>query len=294
MELLFIINPTAGKGMTVKAIPLIKEYCSKHSLPFRIIETSYAGEATVLAREAVKNNLKGVIAVGGDGTVLETANGLMGSGIPLGILPLGSGNDFARALNIPRGIQSVEKALQILKDGKTSSVDVGLFFDCAFLNVASIGFDAEIVRDLPKVKRFLKGSAAYVASVFYKFLTYKNKTVTLTIDGQDITTDLFLAAICNGTCYGGGMKVNPNGSPTDGFFDLILIKPVSRYKVPLLLGRFKKGLHLDLPYVSTYRCKEVKVTSNEPLVINADGEAVGETPATFAIRPLSIKVFTVI
>jgi len=253
MELLFIVNPTAGGGKTVKSIPLIEEYCRKHSISCRIIKTSYPGEASILAKEASSASCSGVIAVGGDGTVLETANGLIGTSVPLGILPLGSGNDFARTLDIPRGIQAIDKALNIIQTGKTSSVDIGLFFNCAFLNVASIGFDAEIIRDLPRIRRFLKGSMAYIASVFYKFMTYKNKTVTLTIDGQDITTDLFLAAICNGTCYGGGMKVNPNGSPTDGFFDLILIKPVPRYKIPILLGRFKKGRHLDLPFVSTYR-----------------------------------------
>lgn len=292
MDYLFIVNPVAGKGNSVKAVSVIQSYCKEKNLDIQIKQTTYPGEAAIIARDAAATSCKGVVAVGGDGTVLETANGLMGTAIPLGILPMGSGNDFARTLNIPLSLKNIRAALDIITTKEPQPVDVGQFSDCSFLNVASIGFDAEIIRDLPRIRRYIKGSAAYVLSVFLKFLTYRTKTVDLTIDGETFTADLFLAAVCNGTCYGGGMQVNPNGSVTDGCFDLVLIKPIPRYKIPVLLGRFQKGLHLTLPYVTTYRCKEVVIEAEESLVVNADGEAAAVTPITFTIKPLAIRVFS--
>ncbi len=290
MDYLVIVNPTAGKGATTRAIPEIKRYFELKNLEAEIRITDYPGEATLLAKEVPTSTCRGVIAVGGDGTVLETANGLLHTNIPLGILPLGSGNDFARCLGIPLGIKHLFASLDIITAQKPKPVDVGMFSDCCFLNVASVGFDAEIIRDLPKVKRFVKGSTAYILSVFIKFLTYKTKTVQIEMDGQKHTMNIFLAAICNGTSYGGGLKVNPLGSVTDGLFDLIIIKPLPRYKIPILLGLFKKGLHLDLPYVKTYKCRTVKINSKEKLILNVDGEVAGETPVEFSLQPLSLQI----
>lgn len=290
MKLLFILNPVAGKKQTRDSVPIIKEFCRKRSIACDIVESRSPGDATLIARENAPS-YDGIVAIGGDGTVLEVANGLFGTGVPLGILPLGSGNDFARALNIPVGIQNISEALKIIADMSPVQVDAARFNDRIYLNVASVGFDAEIVRDLPRVRRFIRGSAAYPVSVFVKFLTYKPKDATLIIDGQELKARVFLAAICNGTCYGGGMRVNPEGSVSDGYLDLILIRPVPRYKVPLLLSRFIKGQHLSLPYVSTYRCKEIEIVSNESLVVNVDGECAATTPICFSSAPLSIKVF---
>jgi len=293
MKLLFILNPVAGTKKTRSSVPVIEEFCRERGIAYDIVETGSPGDATNIARENA-TSYNGIIAIGGDGTVLEVANGLFGTEVPLGILPLGSGNDFARALNIPIGLQNIGEALKIIAERPPVQIDAARFNGRIYLNVASVGFDAEIIRDLPRVKRFIKGSAAYPVSVFVKFLTYKPKDATIIMDGQELKTKVFLAAICNGTCYGGGMKVNPQGSVNDGYLDLVLIKPVPRYKIPLLLSRFIKGQHLNLPYVSTYRCREVEIVSDESLVVNVDGECASTTPICFSSAPLSIKVFGVL
>ncbi|HHY83301.1 MAG TPA: diacylglycerol kinase family lipid kinase [Clostridiales bacterium] len=288
MKLLFIINPVAGKGKTRDAIPIIEKFCTARNIEYAIHETNAAGEATQVVRDTC-TGYSAVIAAGGDGTVLEVTNGLSGTDIPLGILPLGSGNDFARALNMPIGFSNVERALNIIADKPAFPVDLAKFNGRVFLNIASIGFDAEIVRDLHKIKRFIKGKSAYLVSVFVKFLTYKPKKVEYVIDGSKVVENTFLAAICNGVCYGGGMKVNPNGSITDGFLDVIHIEPVPRYKIPFLLVKFIKGEHLSLPVVKTYRCKEIQIHSND-LVVNVDGECAMTTPVTIRLAPLSLNV----
>jgi YegS/Rv2252/BmrU family lipid kinase len=295
MNLLFVVNPVAGKGKTKDAVPLIEKYCRNKEIPYKIAETKRSGDATEIVRRECQAGYTAVVAVGGDGTVLEAANGLVGTDIPLGIIPLGSGNDFSRAMNVPSGLDNIERALQIITELPARTVDLARFNGRVFLNIASIGFDAEIIRDLHQVKKFIKGSTAYPVSVFLKFLTYKPKDVTLLIDGNSVSGKTFLAAVCNGICYGGGMKVNPKGSVTDGYFDVILIKPLPRYKIPFLLLKFIKGEHLNLPYVTTYRCKEVQIQSNggetAPLAINVDGECAMMTPVVFKLMPLSIHVF---
>ncbi|NLB42705.1 MAG: diacylglycerol kinase family lipid kinase [Clostridiales bacterium] len=290
MKLLFIINPIAGKGNTKDAIPVIKSFCKQRGIQYTIIETSGPRDATRIVKEH-SSAYSAVVAVGGDGTVLEVSNGLTGTDIPLGILPLGRGNDFARAMNIPISFTQVEKALEIITENTAQYVDLVAFNVRVFLNIASVGFDAEIIQDLHKVKRFIKGKAAYFISVFLKFLTYKPKDVELLIDGEKIATKVFLTAVCNGICYGGGMMINPNGSVTDGLLDVIVISPVPRYKIPFLLLKFIKGNHLSLPYVTSYQCKEVQISSQEPLPVNVDGESPMNTPISLLIKPLSIRVF---
>lgn len=290
MDYLFIINPTAGKGMGLKAIPQIEAYLQQQRILGKIILTEYPGHAAEVAKAWSGTGLKAIAAAGGDGTVMETANGLLGTGTPLGIIPLGSGNDFARSLRIPHGLTRLEEALTILTEGASKPVDVGLYGDCAFLNVASIGFDSEIIRDLPKVKRIVRGPSAYIISIFLKFLTYKTKRVQLVMDGVEKEMELFLAAVCNGKYYGGGLMVNPEGSLNDGYLNLILVHPLPRLKIPFLLGRFKKGLHISLPYVETHLCKSLTLHSMEPLPVNTDGELAGETPASFRLMQHALSV----
>lgn len=201
MKLLFIINPVAGKGNTRDAIPSIRSFCESNGMECTIIETTKPGEAPQLVRDNCAG-YSAVIAVGGDGTVLEVTNGLSETDIPLGVLPLGAGNDFAKAVNIPAGLDKIQESLQVIRDKPARPVDLAQFNGHAFLNIASIGFDAEIIRDLHRIRRFVKGKAAYLISVFVKFLTYKSKDVELILDGQRIKDKAFLIAVCNGICYG--------------------------------------------------------------------------------------------
>lgn len=288
MNLLFIVNPVAGKGLASRSIPQIKEYCANHSFECTILETKYSGHGTALAKEFFSSSYDGIVAAGGDGTVREVASALIGSSTPLGILPLGTGNDLARSFNLPEDLLS---ALSVIANKSTIPADVGRSDGFFFLNVASIGLDAEIVRFITKVKKWLPRKAAYYISALIKFLTYKAKTVRLEIDGKLIKTKLLFIAIANGTHYGGGMKVNPNGSISDGYFDVILVRPVPRYKIPFLMATFTSGKHLTLPYVTLYRCKEIKIFSDENLVVNGDGDIVATTPVDFSVLKGSIHVF---
>jgi len=287
MSLFFIVNPVAGKGSSLNAIPLIKRYCDKLNINYAIEKTRYAGHATKLSRKAIKLGFDTVVAVGGDGTLLEVANGLVGSSTALGVIPTGTGNDFARSIGVP---PSIEESLDFLLKNGSRPVDVGKAGDIYFINVASIGFDAEIVKDVKKIQRFIPGKLSYYISVFLKFFSYKFKDVQIELDGKKINSKILLIAIANGCYYGGGMNVNPNGLLEDGYFDVIVISSLPRYKIPLLLAKFVKGDYLHFPYVKTYKARRIKIYCNENLAINTDGDITTQTPVEFSILPLSLKV----
>lgn len=286
-ELLFIVNPAAGNGAALDTIPLIEQFCKQCGFKYEITKTQYKGHATALAKNAISLSYDAVVAVGGDGTVMEVANGLVGSLIPLGILPTGTGNDLSKSLNVP---SQIDNALSIIARGKTKYMDAVSYGDGYFFNVASIGFDAEIARDIQKVKRWISGKAAYYLAAFLKFITYKHKNVMLEIDNTKISAKILLFAVANGTHYGGGMNVNPNGSIDDGYLDAILIAPVPRFKFPFLFWKFVSGKYMDLPYVRSYRCKNVKIYSNESLPVNGDGDIIATTPIQFSVLNKGILV----
>lgn len=293
MYLLFIVNPMAGRGTAsaINTIELIKKFCISKDIEYRIEKTSYKGHATLLAQQAVNSSVKydAVIAVGGDGTLLEVANGLMASDILLGILPAGTGNDFAKALGIPL---SIKESLDFLTKKKSRIIDVGRLGNIFFINVASVGFDAEIIRDIFKFKKFIPGKASYYIAALVKFFTFRFKEININIDGEKIKSRILLVAVANGTHYGGGMNVNPTGDMEDGYLDVIVVSTLPRYKIPLLMIKFIKGTYQDLPYVKTYKCRKISIDSMDKLVINADGDILGNTPATFSIKPLSLNIIS--
>src|SRR5690554_6250697 len=139
MKLCFVLNPTAGKKKTLDAKPIIKSFCEDKNITYKIVETRFPGDATDIVKKNI-GSYDGFIAIGGDGTLLETASGLFGTDMPLGVIPLGSGNDFARALNIPLGLKNVQRALSVIIDCPSQWVDIGKLDDRIFLNVSSIGF----------------------------------------------------------------------------------------------------------------------------------------------------------
>lgn len=293
MKLLFIVNPIAGHGKNsaINSIDTIKRYCEDKGVDFEIVKTSHRGHATTLAREAVESGLAydAIVSVGGDGTLLEVANGLIGSDISLGILPAGTGNDFYRTVGIP---PTIEGALDSILNNKRQLIDVGRLNGTYFANVASIGFDAEVARDTLKLRKFIPGTAAYYIAAICKIFTYKFKDVIVNIDGTKINSKILLVAVANGQYYGGGMRVNPNGLLDDEYLDVIVIGYTPRYKLPVSLIKFIKGTYQDLPFVKTFKCKSISIECADDLIINADGEILKRKPIVFNIKPLSLYIIS--
>lgn len=271
-KLLFILNPTAGGGRAKSSRKIIEEAMEFHKIPYEIKETSAPLEATRLAEEGV-DFFHAIIAVGGDGTVNEVAKGLINrqKGV-LGIIPCGTGNDFARALGIEPNIKS---ALDTVIKNRSKAIDIGKINGYSFLNIASVGFDTAVVIQNDKIKKKIKSELSYIVSLIITLFKYRRKKATLIIDDIIIDRNLMLLAVGNGVCYGGGLSILPMAKIDDGYFHIAIVKDISNFKLLLLFPSIFKGQHLKYTkYVEIHKGKKVVYKNKEKMKINIDGEIV--------------------
>lgn len=269
---LFIINPTAGSGIAKETQYIIEEIMSKSQQDFEIVWTTKPREATEIA---AYKEYDVVVAVGGDGTINEVTLGLIkkDKGI-LGIIPAGTGNDLSRSLGIPH---STKEALDLILEGKTNEIAAGESNGHHFLNISSAGFDVEVLTNIDMIRKKVKGKFSYVLAVIYTLMKFKKKSVILDIDGKVYHKNLLLLAVGNGKYYGGGMMVLPNADLYDDYLHICLVKDISNLRTLSLFPVIFKGNHLKFTkYVETYKAKNIKITSDSPLLLNVDGEVLSE------------------
>lgn len=287
--ILFIVNPIAGGGKPKVLISVIEDRMNKSNREFKIIVTEEAKQATKIAEENLdKYNI--VVAVGGDGTVNDVARGIINKkkGV-LGIIPAGTGNDMARGLKLP---MSAEDALEIILNGSRKKIDIGRVNSHNFLNIASVGFDAEVVVNNEKIKKKIRSHISYIISVIYTLYNFKYKTIKLEIDGLVSNENILLLAVGNGKYYGGGMKILPMAELDDGYLDVCIISNISKTLLLYLFPTIFKGHHIKYKkYVKIYRTKSVKIWG-EDFFLNIDGDIVKTNQATFSItnRKLSVII----
>ena len=266
----FIINPVAGGGKAKGLIPLIESKMEKYEKEYSIKLTTKPEEAIKIAENSVED-YDIIVAVGGDGTINEVARGLVnkGKGI-LGIIPGGTGNDMAKSLGISI---DPERALEHLCNGKNSTIDVGQVNDFVFFNIASIGFDAEVVMNTINIKKAIRSRFAYGISVIYSLFSFKKKKIQINIDGEFAEEDVILVAVGNGKYYGGGMEILPDAKVNDEYLDVCIISGIRKTKLLFLFPSIFKGNHIKYTkYVKIYRGKNIRITSKEGLYLNIDGE----------------------
>ena len=268
MRYCLIVNPVAGGGRSLTVLEKANQRFQAAGVDYAVRLTTSPGEAVFLAAQASSEAYDAVVSVGGDGTLCEVAHGLAGSGCPLGILPGGRGNDYCRCVGIPE--KDTDRAIQILLDGHSRAVDIMRVNDLVGLNVSSVGFDEEVVRNSRRFAWF-KG-LSYVISVFYTILHYRSLPLRIQVDDGLYEQPTFLVAAGCGTHYGGGINVLPEADPADGLMDVCVIDPVTRAQVVRLLPKFMKGQHKHFSFVHMTRARHVVVESDVPFHVNMDGE----------------------
>jgi YegS/Rv2252/BmrU family lipid kinase len=289
-KILFIVNPVAGHGNGKNLIRIINDYMSKNDVEHTIKISNKMGNVTELAKWGCEQDFTDIVAVGGDGSLVEALNGIdLEKSVSLGLLPAGTGNDFAKVLNLSK---SYEECLDVLMAGETKDVDVCEVNQQRFINVCCCGIDGEIIMDTDRIKRNIRGSSAYLLSTLKALATYKAKKVLVKIDDLELSRETILIAVGNGKYIGGGMKVTPDAEIDDGLLDICIVNKLSKPKLIALFPSIFKGEHINIkPTVEMYKGKHIQiVTLEDRLLINADGNLIGTTPANIKITGKKLKV----
>jgi diacylglycerol kinase (ATP) len=299
-----IVNPVAANGAVGKNWPRLCDRLQAEAASltarFDAALTEEPGHATELARQALDDGYRTIVAVGGDGTVNEVLNGLVDEGavdpeVVLGIIPWGTGADFARTAGIPRDYAA---ACRHLLRSETRSIDLGKItclcegqeVERYFINAAGLGFDGEVAELVNRNPKLLGGTIPYLACLFTRLVTYRNKNVEFSFDDQYVRGRTNSVIVCNGRYLGGGMFVAPEASLDDGLFDVVVLGNLNKLEVVANVPRVYKGTHLTHPKVSFCRAREVHVESQERMFLQAEGELIGEAPATFRVIPRTLRV----
>lgn len=229
-----------------------------------------------------------VVVGGGDGTVNAAAHGVLQTGLPMGILPMGTANDLARTLSIPA---APDDAARVIVAGQTRQIDVGDVNGHLFFNVASIGLAADLARRLTPTAKKRWGQLAYAIAAIRTLVSARPISASIvTRDGETKVKTLQIA-VGNGRHYGGGTVIEASATIDDGHLDLYSLEVSSVWKLALMLRDFRRGSHGLWREVRTHRCVEFEIRTRKPQPVNTDGDLVTFTPAYFSIRPSALAVF---
>lgn len=277
MKYIFIVNPESAKGNAMKIIGNIEKVCKQEHIEYEVCYTLAQGDATRLA-QSYKDEKNIIYAVGGDGTLSEVLNGVVGTKNKIGIIPAGSGNDFYRTV----------KEL-----GKTEiASDVGVINGKYFLNIACVGIDAEVANNVPLMKKKnVKVKNLYTASILYTFTHFKFKQIHFKSQEKDEKGNFTILSICNGRYYGGGYNISPKASLEDNYFDVYYINKLRLPSIINLLLKLKKGKLEQDKRTNHFKTNKITVTSEEPIRFNVDGETIENTKFEIKIIPKAIKIY---
>ncbi len=275
-----IYNPTAGREVFRKHIGEVLEKFEKAGYETSCHATTGEGDATAAAQYAVEREFDIVVAVGGDGTLNEVIAGVspFEKRPRIGLIPMGTTNDFARALKIPRDI---DEAVNIILEGDTVPVDVGMMNERYFINIAGGGRVTELTYDVPSKLKAVIGQLAYYLKGIEMLPSINSSHVKIEYDGNvfDDEAMLFLVGLTNSV--GGFEKLAPGASINDGKFTLFILKKCNIAEFIRIVTLALRGEHLDDPLVISAKAEKISVTSREKVLLNLDGEYGGILPAIF-------------
>ncbi|MEN3011034.1 MAG: diacylglycerol kinase family protein [Candidatus Bipolaricaulaceae bacterium] len=274
-----ILNPVAGRGSAGERVEEVRRAFAAVGLRAEILRTEGPGQATELACALCGRGAEVVVAAGGDGTVNEVAQALVGTKTALAVLPLGSGNDFARALGLP---MALEKAVEVLARGRKRRVDVGEANGRYYLNALGMGIDGQIAHHYRR-HRFLRGELGYLLATVFEVLRFRPFGVEVRAGEERFCGELLAVAAMNGPWAGGGFCLAPQARPDDGLLDLALLGHYPRLVRLMVLPKTRDGSYLRLARARLLRTAQVRVYADRPLFVHADGELFPERVAALEV-----------
>lgn len=300
-KMVLICNARSGRGGVARALPEVTEHLRNRQLAYEVRHTEGPGHAILLAREALEAGIRFLVAVGGDGTIHEVVNGMIADDKPvnpdavLGIVAAGTGSDFIKTFGIPA---LPGAAVAHLDGGNSFTIDIGKIVYTEdgreatryFPNIAEVGLGAEVVARAARLPRWL-GPTVYLFAFWLTMRKHSVAQVKVDLVDRVYEGPMNNLVVANGQFFGGGMKIAPKAAPTDGLFD-VQIEHARKKDAIAMMPRVFKGAHLPHPDVKEAKRVRCSITSDRPLLIEADGEVLGYTPASFEVLRdlISLKV----
>ncbi|GEL07035.1 diacylglycerol/lipid kinase family protein [Salisediminibacterium halotolerans] len=291
-----IVNTAAGGGKGRRMWRKIEQELQKQGLPCLVAFTAKPADATKLAAMLVENGAETIVIIGGDGTVSEAAEALVFTGVPLGIIPAGSGNDFARSQGIPK---QADAALKIVLAGNERTIDVLQIAERYGLTVAGIGIDAQVAQTVNETgyKQWFNavrlGRLTYFACVFQALKTFRPAEVTVTIDGEKQRfSHAWLIAVANSPTYGGNIPICPEAICDDGRLDVCLLQSKTAGPLLRLLPKIVRGKHAANDHIHFFSGTHAVIEADPPLRVQSDGEYICETPVQVNIIKNALTVIS--
>lgn len=282
MNHIFIVNPVAGNGKAIKLIPAIEAFFEKNSEEYHIEVTKYIGHATEIVKNYSSKEKCRFYAVGGDGTVNEVVNGLAESDNSLAVIPTGSGNDFIKSVYSSKNLL---KLLYSTIKGSEKRIDIARYNEKYFINISSVGFDAEVTYNAVCLKklRFFPSRLVYYVAAIKTFMKFKKCHVKMHIDGKEVRMSILMIVVANGKYYGGGVKSAPEAEIDDGMLDICIIGEKTKLDIIKLIPQYVRGAHKNIDKVYMLKGKKLIINGEDEFSVNYDGEVQSVKKAVFEI-----------
>ncbi|WP_091174878.1 diacylglycerol kinase [Paenibacillus sp. 1_12] len=285
-----IYNPSSGREEMKKRLPEILQQLERGGIETSTHATIGEGDATLAAADAVERGFDIIIAAGGDGTLYEVINGVAEKAYrpPIGIIPLGTTNDFARALNIPR---SWEGAVDVILQQHAQYIDVGKMDQRYFINIAGGGSLTELTYEVPSKLKTMIGQMAYYMKGLEKLPRLSPIELYIRTDDNEFHEEVMLFLISNSNSVGGFERLAPDASLNDGLFDVLILKKCNLAEFIRVVSLALRGEHLGDPNIIYLQTRSIQVSSPDYVQINLDGEFGGTLPCTFTNLPSHVQIF---
>ncbi len=267
-KIVFIVNPISGTQGKTGVVDLIEQKLDCEKFEYSIVQTEYAGHATVLARKfSEEEKFDAVVAVGGDGTVNEIARAIVGTSVIFGVIPCGSGNGLARHLHIP---MDPSGAIRVINSFNVELLDYGTINDVPFFCTCGVGFDAFVSSKFAASEK--RGMLTYLENTLREGVKYRSDTYEIEIEGETSKYKAFLIACANASQYGNNAYIAPHASMSDGLMDVTIMEPFTMLEAPqIAIQLFNRTLNQN-SRIKTFRCKNIHIHREHPGVIHFDGD----------------------
>ena len=287
MRIIILFNPTAKRGKARRLLEGALKVFRQENVHFEVRESQSSQHLTELARGASEEKPDLIVSAGGDGTHHYVINGLLRSEIPLGLLPMGTGNDFAKGMGMPMDLHA---AAATLLSGHVREIDLAQVGAALYSCIAGVGFDSVVTRHANEHARWLGGSLAYTWSLLRCMREYRPQQLEIIADGKSFSEEVLFAVVGNNASYGGGIRLAPRAKLDDGILDICIVPYLSRLELLRWVPRAYRGEHLNHPRIKYLQARQITLRAASRMELFGDGEFLQELPVTIEVVPHALRV----